>query len=380
MLRRVLVASGGSGDLVSALALAHLPSRYQTVAYATAIWERAALDPRPGPRDRRAVSGLRRTAHGALITGRTTIPGGWSPLPRLVATRGIRLYYLDVTAGTVGLARQLSEIVSGERADMVELVDAGGDILAAGHEPGLCSPALDAMMLAATDLAGIPALVTAIGLGLDGELTRPEWEQRRARLRSVAETWMPSAVADHEYARLSWFPSEASLLMLLAARGNRGVVAIHPSRPPVQLARETTLACTYDAGEVAKSGILAELVAGTSSFAEVDSRLRGAGLVSELAHEQAGAPPSQRIPGREEFVRTLAGLSPPATHLSLRALAKLLSARTRTRLDDLDARLASALGAAYRRPMAPAELLTQRAVTDALLGHAPSRGPQRTKP
>ncbi|MFJ3825468.1 DUF1152 domain-containing protein [Streptomyces nodosus] len=45
-------------------------------------------------------------------------------------------------------------------ADQLEPVDAGGDIIARGDEPGLVSPALDPLLLSAAEICGIPGTVT----------------------------------------------------------------------------------------------------------------------------------------------------------------------------------------------------------------------------
>ena len=64
-------------------------------------------------------------------------------------------------------------------------VDVGGDVLGAGHEPGLASPLCDAVMLAAGALLqrrGATVLGAVFGPGCDGELTLEELLGRLALL------------------------------------------------------------------------------------------------------------------------------------------------------------------------------------------------------
>ncbi|MFJ2792030.1 hypothetical protein ACIPDW_15370 [Streptomyces sp. NPDC087290] len=42
-------------------------------------------------------------------------------------------------------------------ADLLELVDAGGDLVARGDEPGPVGPALGPLLLSAAEIRGIPA-------------------------------------------------------------------------------------------------------------------------------------------------------------------------------------------------------------------------------
>ncbi|WP_443051153.1 DUF1152 domain-containing protein [Streptomyces sp. JV185] len=53
----------------------------------------------------------------------------------------------------------------GRAADQLELVDAGGDIVDRGDEPGLVSPALDPLLLCAAGICGIPGTVTWVAKG-----------------------------------------------------------------------------------------------------------------------------------------------------------------------------------------------------------------------
>src|SRR5436853_545165 len=74
---------------------------------------------------------------------------------------------------------QLEGVLRTARKALVLGVDVGGDVLAAGPEPGLRSPVADALMLAAfSQLADeIPCLWGVFGYGSDAELTPVEIDQ-----------------------------------------------------------------------------------------------------------------------------------------------------------------------------------------------------------
>jgi hypothetical protein len=354
---KLAVASGGSGDLVAAWALARtwLPER--TVAYAAPIWERILLDPQPGPRTRAQIANLASDRCGWRVVAETSLPGGWSPLPCLVSQTGVRLYYLDVSLGARGVARQLQRICDEAEIDLIELVDAGGDVLARGDEPGLLSPALDSVILGACTLVTVPTVVTVVGEGLDGELSGRELAQARAELSSLSSGYIPAPVARDVYTALSWFPSEASLMTLLAAAGLRGDVDVRADTCPVRVDRDAAVFRTYSLASVTSRNTLVRAVRHSTSIAEVDSILRAKGCVSELGREQASrdaatsgrtAMPLVRVPA---LTTVLESVHANSTHVSLRRMCKVMGLGTRSQADALDVLLMDNFGKDYRKPL-----------------------------
>ncbi|MET7339491.1 DUF1152 domain-containing protein [Nonomuraea sp. NPDC005650] len=357
--RRLCVASGGSGDLIAAWALSQLPSLDQTIAFAAPVWERSALDPRPGPRGPGDLSGLVRDPRGRRIAPTTSLPGGWSPLPRFVEVSGSDVFFLDVTEGVENLGRQLARLCAQTEVDVIELVDVGGDVLATGDEPGLRSPALDAVLLAACDASGIEAVVTVVGAGLDGELSPAELRRAQAELPLINEQVIPRSVARRTYADLAWFPSEASLMMLLACQGLVATVDIKAGLDPVVLDRDASIARTYLLRAVARRSRLVRTVRNATSFEEVDVALSNAGQVSELAGERLFVKRNAALPSPSEVSTALAHLDGQVTHTSLRRCARIFGASSRAQVDALDAMIRRSFAAAYRKPLVPTFLLQE---------------------
>ncbi|MFE4832212.1 DUF1152 domain-containing protein [Streptomyces sp. NPDC056672] len=359
--RALLVGSGGSGDVVSAVALARSHG-YRAPVFAVPLWERAIFDPRPGPRGSADVDHLEWTPGGARIVSSTRLPGGWSPLPELVRRTGIDLYLLDVTTGVRGLAKQLRAIAHHERADHLELVDAGGDIVARGDEPGLVSPALDAMLLAATAACGIRGTVTVVGAGLDGELTPHEFAESGAALKWRAGKPISGSVAADVYRQLAWFPSEASLLMLLAAQGVSGTVDITRGREPVVLEVGAARPVSMDVSAVARFNCLADAVRNTTDFATVDRILRDLGCVSEYGLEKDKLRRRPEVPQKRPWeghslTDLLDDIHPRADHVGVRRIYRKLALTSRREHQVLMSWLASRHAGCFVNPMLPLNAL-----------------------
>jgi hypothetical protein len=350
----LMIAAGGSGDLVTAWTLARM--RGERPVFAAPLWERTGLDPWPGPRGVTDVLGLLHDPAGARITARTRLPGGWSPLPHLVRTTEITLYLLDVTRGAAGVAGQLRRLAAARGISTVEVVDAGGDVLAHGDEPGLQSPALDAIVLAAVHASGLPARVTVTGAGLDGELTAAEMATAERDVGGpLAEDRLAAGAAAHAYRRLSWFPSEASLMTLLAAQAVTGTVDIRQGRPPVRLHERCARVASYDLGAVARRSVPARALRDTTAFADADRILTELGCVSEYALEVAAR--DRPVPPQRDLCGT--DLETDASHLGVRRLARLLGRTSHHDQAQLDRWLAVHCGAAYRKPVVPVARLAQ---------------------
>ncbi|WP_424215226.1 DUF1152 domain-containing protein [Streptomyces sp. BI20] len=232
--RRLLVAAGGGGDALTAAALAHALYGPDTPTLVlTWAWERLVVDPVPGPRGRADFTGLREPAPGVLLftpDTRPVAPAG-SLLPRLSGELPCALGLLDPHQGVAGLTDTLRAAAEWCGAERIDVVDVGGDILARGDEPTLRSPLGDALVLAAARRTGLPTDVYVAGPALDNEVPRAELLPRLgpAALRLTAE---------HTAALLplfAWHPSEASALLVAAARGLRARCGTRDAPAPVDL-------------------------------------------------------------------------------------------------------------------------------------------------
>ncbi|MFF2619037.1 DUF1152 domain-containing protein [Kitasatospora sp. NPDC058046] len=362
---RLLVACGGSGDLVTALAVAASPPRDQSepaseraanrvAVLAAPVWERFALDPRPGPRGPADLTGLSSLPAGRRITVDTRLPGGYSPLPALAGMLRVPIIYLSFADGAVGLRSQLERIVRCYGITTVELVDTGGDALARGHEPGLVSPASDALLLAAVAPLGCRTLLTCAGLGIDGELTPAELDALTTDIpaESVRELAVEQAAA--LYREFSWMPSEASLITLLAAGGLQGTVDLSEGRPLVRVDGGTARAHSFPLRPVATRSRHAAAVAATTSFAEADRRLRAAGARSEYQAEldRAAAVATGRVAKiPADLGRLVERARPRGDYLSVRRIARASGLNSRQGHLWLERLLRHSAGADYRRPL-----------------------------
>ncbi|MFJ5882317.1 DUF1152 domain-containing protein [Kitasatospora cineracea] len=351
---RLLVACGGSGDLVTALALAGQDPEPVTVL-AAPLWERFALDPRPGPRGPADLAGLTAGPAGGIITAHTRLPGGYSPLPRLASSVRIPLVHLDLGEGVVGLRGQLERIVACYGVRTVELVDTGGDALARGDEPGLVSPALDALLLAAVAPLACRTRLHCTGLGVDGELTEAELAALTADIPAESVRGLAADRAAAVYRRYSWMPSEASLITLLAAGGLRGTVDLSRDCPLVRVDGATALVHSFPLRPVAERSRFATAVAASTSFADADRCLRTAGARSEYRSEldRAAAPGGPQPDVSPDLACLVEQAGPRGDHLSVRRIARAAGLNSRAGHLWLERLLRRSAGAGYRRPLLP---------------------------
>jgi hypothetical protein len=215
---------------------------------------------------------------------------------------------LDITGGPAALATGLAEAAEELGCDAIVLLDVGGDVLAHGDEPGLASPLCDAIVLAAglflargtARTASAPEgwsgdLIGAVyGPGCDGELTPDEMLERITELQAadaLLGTWglTPEACDLVESAAQS-VPTEASLMAVRCARGERGSVQIRGGRRTVELTPLGGLTFFFDPLAAAGSAIpLATAVSPAASLEEAHDALMGMGVRTELELERARA-------------------------------------------------------------------------------------------
>jgi hypothetical protein len=290
---------GGGGDVVGALAITDLLAGLGTEWVLGGIaWERSPIDPRPGPRSLEEIRGGRPCGSAAVLTegGTTTLDGVEFSESKMAAHLGEPVLLLDITRGPQALATGLGEAAGELGCDAVVLLDVGGDVLAHGDEPGLASPLCDAIVLASgLFLAKSTEVIGAVyGPGCDGELTPDEVLERITALQSadaLLGAWGLTPRAGELVADAAEVvPTEASLMAVRCARGERGRVPIRGGRRSVELTPLGALTFFFDPTAAARSAVpLATAVSPASSLEEAREALNSIGVRTELELERERA-------------------------------------------------------------------------------------------
>jgi hypothetical protein len=307
--RALLIGMGGGGDVVGALGVSSLFDDLGTEWVLGGVaWERSPIDPRPGPRSLEEIRDARPCGSTAVLTegGTTSLDGVEFSESKMAAHLGRPVLLLDITPGPAALARGLAEAATELGCDAVVLLDVGGDVLAHGSEPGLASPLCDAIVLSAGTILARSAsregedgwtgdvLAAVYGPGCDGELTPDEVLERISELQAAAAllgTWALTPTAGdlvEEAART--VPTEASLMAVRCARGERGTVPIRGGRRSVELTPMGALTFFFDPLVAANSAVpLATAVSPAGSLEEAHDALTALGVRTELELERARA-------------------------------------------------------------------------------------------
>ena len=298
--RALVIGIGGGGDVVGALASARLCERRGTPPVLGGMtWERRPIDPRPGPRPASEVVGARTLGTGVMLAGpdTRTIDGVLFAESRMAAIRGEPTVLVDPGPGPSALAGGLAAACAELQADLVLLVDVGGDVLGDGSEPGLASPLCDAVMLATgvhLGRRGVRVAGAVFGPGCDGELTTEELLDRFARLSAagglIGTEGLTPAVADTLARACAEIPTEASAQAVRCARGELGLVAIREGRRQVRLSPLGALTFYFEV-EAAVGGVarLAAAVLDANDLEHANELLRSLGVRTELDYERSMA-------------------------------------------------------------------------------------------
>jgi hypothetical protein len=299
---------GGGGDVVGALGVSSLLDQLRTEWVLGGVaWERSPIDPRPGPRSLEEIRGGRPCGSAAVLTegGTTSLDGVEFSESKMATHIGQAVLLLDITRGPAALAAGLAEAAGQLGSDAIVLLDVGGDVLAHGEEPGLASPLCDAIVLAAglilarssgrqgADWSG-DVLAAVYGPGCDGELTPDEVLTRLSGLQSAGAllgAWgLTPEACDLVEAAAEAVPTEASLMAVRCARGERGSVAIRGGRRAVELTPLGALTFFFDPLAAATSALpLATAVSPATSLEEAHDALIDMGVRTELDLERARA-------------------------------------------------------------------------------------------
>nr|WP_302182749.1 DUF1152 domain-containing protein [Paraconexibacter antarcticus] len=292
---------GGGGDVVGALAFAvwaHAACGLETVVGGL-TWERRPVDPLPGPRRLGEVVGAEPLNLAVAVAGPdTTGPGGFAfAEARMAGFLGRPTVLVDPNAGPAAVGRALADAARQRGADLVVLLDVGGDVLAHGGEAGLASPLADAVLLAAGPAcaaAGVPVLGALFGAGCDGELKPAEVAERLAELEAtsapVDRIKLPAELLPRLAAAAVTVPTEASAMAIACARGDRGERPIRGGRRLVELTELGGRLCLFDVGAaLAGPARLAAALDPDGTLADADRLLEARGIRTELAYERDAA-------------------------------------------------------------------------------------------
>lgn len=287
----LLIAAGGGGDALMALILADTMTE-ANVFFSTVIWERKMFDPSPGPRSHQDFEGLVQFGrnnysireYSQLKNGAVTF------VPRLCKEFNQEYFLIDLSSGAVGVHLQIVELIDLLRINKVIIVDAGGDILAEGNEPGLQSPFADSMILAACKKLDVPVAVMVTGLGLDGELDAKELaeiikidkhsggllEEKILTFKNI-EKYLPV---------FHWFPSEVTGLTCLSAAGFKGLAEIRDKGINVELNDRSHVLYTFKYENIFNRNIIAQKLVDTNSIEEAEQIIIDITGKSEIESEK----------------------------------------------------------------------------------------------
>jgi hypothetical protein len=291
---------GGGGDVVGALSSALLCERLGTPAVLGGVtWERRPIDPRPGPRPVSEIRRARVLGPGVLLAGPDTgtDDGVLFAESHMARLRGEATVLVDPWQGARTVAEGLEGACAELDADLVLMVDVGGDVLGDGSEPGLASPLCDAVMLAAgvhLQERGHSVAGAVFGPCCDAELTIDEVLDRLAGVAAagglLGTDGLSPDVADVLDRACAAIPTEASAQAVRCARGEIGVAAIRGGRRQVTLSPLGALTFYFDPAVAAASvARLADAVRDAAGLDEANEVLHGLDVRTELDYERSMA-------------------------------------------------------------------------------------------
>ena len=313
--RPLVIGIGGGGDVVGALATAEQMRLYDGAdpVLGGLTWERGPIDPEPGPRRVEEIEDGRVLAPGTLLAGPRTRVRDRDVLfaeSRMAEYLGRPTVLVDISAGPAAIASGVAEAADALGCDQLVFVDVGGDVLAAGDEPGLRSPLCDAVMLAAgvhLVRAGRGVLLGIFGIGCDAELTSAEVLDRIALVAAAgglrgARGLTPS-VAEALEGAIRLVPTEASAQAVRAFRGAAGTATIRGGQRSFELSTVAAVTFYLDVTlSLQAAGPLAAAVMDAGSLEEANDLLGARGVRTELDLERDVAE-KRRIEGEGDRPR-----------------------------------------------------------------------------
>lgn len=291
--RALVFGIGGGGDIVGAYPTAGLIDLLGVdVILGGVAWERAPRDARPGPRSLDELTHIEPIADRvAYVTPETATTDGVHLAEAGVrGTVDIPTVVLDVSAGHQPLAASLNAVCVDLGIDLVIGVDAGGDVLATGSEPGLRSPISDAIGLLTLTEVDVASLVGMVGYGSDGELTHAELAAATSELAdqgAVLGAWGITPRIRRTLERLvEAVDTEASRIPLEAALGAFGRTTIRDGARTVTVTPASIVTYYFDPHAVVHRSTVADVIAEADTIENAATRLRERGIHTEFDTER----------------------------------------------------------------------------------------------
>lgn len=298
--RPLVIGMGGGGDVVGALATAEACRLYHDAdpVVGGVTWERRVIDPSPGPRRVDEIDGGEQLADCVLAASPDTRAGdvvfAEAHMARFL---GQPVVLVDPHPGPATIADGIALAADSLEADLIVLLDVGGDALAHGDEPGLASPLCDSLMLAAAvrlQDAGRDVLAGVFGVGCDGELTVDEVMERVSEVSAAGGLGgvrgLTEPVAERLEQAVKVVPTEASAMAIRCFRGDTGTAEIRRGLRTVPLTPLGALTIYLDPRATVHSAArLARAVMDSASLEDANEVLNGVGVRTELDGERESA-------------------------------------------------------------------------------------------
>ncbi len=291
--RALVFGLGGGGDIVSAVPTGRFLELFGCdVLFGGIAWEPIPRDVNVGPRPLEEVTDITpQSPHIAQVSPTTeTVDGTPIAEAGVCAHVDNDVLLFDVTDGLDPLAAEVSELVKAREVDLVVGVDAGGDAVATGTEPGVKSPITDALGVAMLTTLDVPTAVGLHGYGSDGELSSDELEAAIADIAAangLLGAWgiTPDVRGELE-TLLESVSTEASRLPVAAARGEFGEYEIRDGRRTVTVSPTSIVTFYLEPEPVAARSSVVDIVMNTSDLQDVADHLQRRGIQTEFDTER----------------------------------------------------------------------------------------------
>lgn len=291
--RALVFGIGGGGDVVSTLPTVRLLELLDVeVLIGGVTWIPVPRDVRPGPRSLDELVDVDVLAErvARVTPASETVDGVALAEAGVAGAVDNEVLALDISAGTDPLVASVGRLVDDRGIDLVIGVDAGGDALAVGHEPGLRSPLSDAIGLALLTRVTTETLLGVIGYGSDGELTHAELADAVSTLAAqdaLLGAWgITTDVRRELEGILERVETEASRLPVEAAAGRFGERSIRGGRRRVTTTPTSPITLYFDPVAVADRSELVTPVAEAPTLAAAVDALHARGLTTEFDLER----------------------------------------------------------------------------------------------
>lgn len=284
---------GGSGDIVGSISTARLLEQHGIEVLLGGIaWEPVPKDDHPGPRSFEEIDNVEMVSETVgLVSGNTRTQDGLEFTETTVARYfDEKIALIDITNGLGAVTAGIDAACERLDIDLVVGVDAGGDVLARGDEPGIRSPVTDGIGLVALEQLQTTACLGVFGYGSDGELTLEELEAgiaRAAEQDGLLGAWGLTRRTRKELEELlDHVDTEASRIPVEAARGDFGRREIRGGEVSLRVTPTSTVTFYFTPSAVAATSLIARSVRGTENLDDAISALQDSGLQTEFKTEQ----------------------------------------------------------------------------------------------